>query len=114
MAENAFGEKTNKAPRVETHNEEFATEGAVNRSPIDTIRDRDLDTRSEETAGRGWAIFGIILAIIAFFMAPVFFGAAGIILGFIGRRRGAISLGTWAIGLGIVAIIWRYAIGPLI
>lgn len=113
MGENAFGEKVNKKPRVEEHKEEVAAEKVILQPQIDEINSRD-ELADEDTAGRGISIFGIILSIIAFFMAPVLFGAAGIILGFIGRRRGSISLGTWAMGIGIAAIVWRYAIMPLI
>lgn len=91
------------------YKEETATEFTE-----DTIRDgpdRDRD-RDEVNNVYGW--IAIALSAISFFLIPILFAGAGIILGFIARNREAQILGNTAIVIGILSIIIRLFIMPLI
>ncbi|MEI3611695.1 hypothetical protein [Pseudogracilibacillus sp. SO30301A] len=82
----------------------------------DTIRDdRDQardENRDEVNNVYGW--IAIALSAISFFFIPILFAGAGIILGFIARNREAQILGNTAIVIGILSIITRLFIMPLI
>lgn len=60
----------------------------------------------------GWVALG--LSVISFFLIPLLFAAAGIILGFIARGRDATILGNTAIATGVLSILARLFILPLI
>jgi len=73
---------------------------------------QDPDRHEEVSNAYGW--IAIALSAISFFLIPILFAAAGIILGFIARNREAPVLGNTAIVLGILSIIVRLFILPLI
>lgn len=104
------------------------------RQQIDNTDDPLLDERyNEETAAEiiepevkepeeerdeniqnvyGW--IAIALSAISFFFIPILFAGAGIILGFIARNRDANILGNTAITIGIISLLVRLLIIPLI
>lgn len=60
----------------------------------------------------GW--IAIALSVLSFFWIPLLFAGAGIILGFMARNRDAAILGNTAIVIGILSILIRLFILPLI
>ncbi len=75
--------------------------------------DHDQENRHEEVQNMyGW--IAIALSAISFFLIPILFAAAGIIVGFIARKREAPILGNTAIVIGILSILIRLFILPLI
>lgn len=60
----------------------------------------------------GWV--AIALSAISFFFIPILFAGAGVILGFIARNRGANILGNTAIAIGVISVLVRLLIIPLI
>lgn len=60
----------------------------------------------------GWV--SVALSIISFFIVPILFAGAGIIVGFIARNKEAPILGNTAIAIGIISILVRLFIVPLI
>lgn len=59
----------------------------------------------------GW--IGLALSVISFFIVPVLFAAVGIVLGFIARRGEAKVLGSTAIAVGVISILVRLFLLPL-
>ncbi|MEI3606830.1 hypothetical protein SPD48_14090 [Pseudogracilibacillus sp. SE30717A] len=75
--------------------------------------DRDNEDRHEEVQNMyGW--IAIALSAISFFIIPILFAGAGIIVGFIARNREAPILGNTAIVIGVLSILVRLFILPLI
>lgn len=67
---------------------------------------------SEVTNMYGW--IAIALSAISFFWIPLLFAGAGIILGIFARNREAPILGNTAIVIGVLSIVTRLFILPLI
>lgn len=59
----------------------------------------------------GW--IGLALSAISFFIVPYLFAAIGIVLGFVARRGEAQILGNSAIIVGVISIIARLILLPL-
>lgn len=94
------------------YDEEFASE-AVKEDDIQdelmNIEDRTDDPDLKNVYG--W--IGVALTLISFFIAPLIFAIVGIILGFVARRGNARILGNFAIGIGVVSILVRLFLLPL-
>lgn len=94
------------------YDEEFASE-AVKEDDIQdelmNIEDRTDDPDLKNVYG--W--IGVALTLISFFIAPFIFAIVGIILGFVARRGNARILGNFAIGIGVVSILVRLFLLPL-
>lgn len=85
--------------------EEIATE-ITDKEVIESRNDPDINNIY------GWV--GLGLSVISFFIIPLLFAGAGIILGFIARGREAQVLGNTAIITGVISILFRLFILPLI
>ncbi|HLR71305.1 MAG TPA: hypothetical protein VK085_07715 [Pseudogracilibacillus sp.] len=103
-------------PIVDEHlyKEETATELTnTNDQPLTTTQeDSQQDDHEEVNNIYGW--IAIALSAISFFLIPILFAGAGIILGFIARNREAPILGNTAIVFGVISILFRLFILPLI
>lgn len=98
-----------------THlDEEFAEE---------VIEDDDLLMDNDELATEeiddpdlknvyGW--IGLALSVVSFFIVPILFAAIGIVLGFVARKGQAMILGNTAIIVGIISILTRLILLPLL
>lgn len=93
--------------RREQYREETSSE-LVNRE------DSFTDQRNDEEIRNVYGWIAIALSVISFFWIPLLFAGAGIILGFVARNREARILGNTAIVIGILSIITRLFILPLI
>ncbi|MBO1003507.1 hypothetical protein ACFSKI_20325 [Pseudogracilibacillus auburnensis] len=94
--------------------EETATEitdDDVIRKGRDRDRDRDRNDPDVQSV-YGW--IAVALSVISFFFIPLLFAGAGIILGFVARNREAAILGNTAIIIGVLSILIRLFILPLI
>lgn len=60
----------------------------------------------------GW--IAIALSVVSFFFIPILFAGAGVILGFVARNKDAPILGNTAIAIGIISVLVRLFIMPLI
>lgn len=83
--------------------------------PISENRDRDRSRDHDDPDVKnvyGWV--AVALSVISFFFIPLLFAGAGIILGFVARTREAPILGNTAIVIGVLSIIIRLFILPLI
>ena len=96
--EHQFKEET--AAEITEHHQQIPTETKDERP--------DVDVKNVF----GW--IAIALSIVSFFIVPLLFAGAGIILGIIARNREAPILGNTAIVVGILSILIRLFIVPLI
>ena len=80
---------------------------------VDEVPNQERQRDHDEVKNMyGW--IAIALSALSFFLIPILFAGAGIILGFIARNREAPILGNTAIAIGIISIITRLLIIPLI
>lgn len=91
----------------QNYDEEIATELA---DPVDPIEAREHNDGQMNQAF-GWV--AIALSILSFFFMPYLFGIAGIILGYIARSKHSLILGYGAIVLGVVSILIRLFVIPI-
>jgi hypothetical protein len=73
---------------------------------------KDRDDNDVDLNVYGWV--SIALSVISFFFIPILFAGAGIIVGFIARNREAPILGNIAIAVGVISLLFRLIIMPLI
>lgn len=66
------------------------------------------------SAGRGWAIAGIVCGLLTLVWTPIVFAVLGVALGFVGRMKGSVTLGNAAITLSIVLLVLIFAVNAVI
>lgn len=93
--------------RQQTYQEETASE-FVERE------DSYVHERTDDELRNIFGWISIALSVLSFFWIPLLFAGTGIILGFVARNRGATVLGNIAIVIGIISILFRLLILPLI
>ncbi len=112
MENQNLNEPSKEQDPVDEHIFKEETSAEFTEDTIGDDRDQDRDEDREVYNVYGW--IAIALSAISFFFIPILFAGAGIILGFIARNREAQILGNTAIVIGILSIITRLFIMPLI
>lgn len=80
------------------------TEFSQEVAPASNEDTQGMYKREETSRGTGWAIAGIVFAILSFFLWPYLLAPIGIILGVVGVSQKS-NMGWWAIGIGVIALI---------
>src|SRR5690625_2111733 len=101
----------------EIENDEFIEETAAEVSDLNDIRQEDIRSDDDHDdldvkSAYGWV--ALALSVISFFIVPILFAVAGIIVGFVARNRSAPLLGNTAIIVGVLSLVIRLFIMPLI
>ena len=65
----------------------------------------DEEAPDNRTAGRNWAIAGVIFGALAFVLIPFLLGPLGILFGLVGYAKGARRSGKVAMGVSIFSLV---------
>lgn len=76
------------------------------------MEQREILGRS--SAGRGWAIAGILCGLLTLVWTPIVFALLGVALGFVGRIKGSVILGNAAITLSIALLVLIVAVNAVL
>lgn len=93
--------------------EEFASE-VLNEDEVPQDAYQIEDGRDDPDLNNAYGWIGLALSVISFFIVPVLFAAIGIVLGFVARKRGAHILGNSAMVVGVLSILARLFLLPLL
>lgn len=103
-----------------TQDGEDVTEGSFNEEIAsevmepDMIDDEEVQEHNDQDVKNVYGWIAIALSVVSFFFVPILFAGAGVILGFIARNKDATILGNTAITIGVVSVLIRLFIMPLI
>lgn len=93
--------------------EEFASEVVKEDDLLLEDDDFDVDEVNDPDLKNVYGWIGLALSVISFFIVPILFAAIGIVLGFVARRGDAPILGNTAIVVGVISILARLILLPL-